>query len=145
MEISQDPTCNDYWAPVTNQEYKETKETFDQMHADALHCRQLQNIEQGDTLEQRIDEVIRDWEQKTKPHKLCIFDDHEQTMWTNHEDKNSPLSLGHDINYNHMMPYNRGVDALQANPGNDDNSTLTPKGSNSINGDSHGLSLYSCW
>ena len=41
VQISQDPTCNDYWAPVTNQEYRETKEVFDQRHADALHCRQL--------------------------------------------------------------------------------------------------------
>ena len=41
VEISQDPTCNDYWAPVTNQEYRETKEAFDQTYADALHCRQL--------------------------------------------------------------------------------------------------------
>ena len=59
MEISLDPTCNDYWAPVTNQEDRGTKETFDQMHADVLHCRQLLNIEQGSTLEQRVDEVIR--------------------------------------------------------------------------------------
>ena len=72
VEISQDPTCNDYWVPVTNKEDRKTKETFDQMHADALHCRQLLNIEQGSTLEQRVDEVIRGWEQKTKAHNFYI-------------------------------------------------------------------------
>ena len=54
------------------------KETFDQMHADALRCRQLQHIEQDNTLEQRADEVIRGWEQKTKACKLHIFNDSEQ-------------------------------------------------------------------
>ena len=130
---------------VTNQEYRETKETFDQTCADALHCKELQNIEQGNTLEQRVDEVIRGWEQKTKPCKHHIFDDHEQTIWTNHEGKDSPMSHGHDINYNCTTPRNEGVNALQANPGNDDDSTLTPKGSNSISEDSHASSLYSCW
>ena len=143
--ISQDPTCNDYWAPVTNQEYRETKETFDQMCADALHCRQLQNIEQGNTLEQRVDEIIRGWEQKTKAHKFCICDDHKQTMWMNHEGKDCLMSHGHDINCNHMKPCNRGVYALQANSGKDDDSTLTPNGSNSFSGDSHDSCLYSCW
>ena len=143
MEILQDPTYTDHWVPVTNQEYRETKEAFDQTCADALHCKQLQNIEQGNTLEQRVDEVIRGWEQKTKACKLCIFDDHEQTMWTNHEGKDIPMSYWYDINYSHMTPCNRGVNAVQANPGNDDDSTPTPKGSNSISGDLHGLSLYS--
>ena len=44
-----------------------------------------------------------------------------------------------------MTPHNRGVYTLQANLDDDDDSTLTPKGSNSICGDLHGLSLYSCW
>ena len=73
MEISQDPTCNDYWAPVTSQEDSETKKTFDQMSVDALNCRQLLNIEQGSTLEQRVDEVNRKLEQKTIACKFCIF------------------------------------------------------------------------
>ena len=66
-------------------------------------------------------------------------------MWTNHEGKDSLMSHGHDINISHMTPHNRGAYALQTNPGSDDDSTLTPKGSNSISGDSHGSILYSCW
>ena len=66
-------------------------------------------------------------------------------IWINHEGKDSPMSHGHDINYNHMTPCNRGAYALQTNPGDDDNSTLTPKGSISISGHSHGSSVYSCW
>ena len=145
MKISQDPTCNDYWAPVTNLKYRETKETFDQMHANVLHCRQLLNIEQGSTLEQRLDGVIRGWKQKTKAHKFCISDDHKQMLWTNHESKDSPMSHGHDINYNYITPHNRGAYGSQTNLCHDDNSTLTPKGSNSVSGDLHGSSLYSCW
>ena len=30
------------------------------------------------------------------------------------------MSHGHDINYNHMTPYNGGVHALQANSDNDE-------------------------
>ena len=66
-------------------------------------------------------------------------------MWIHHEGQDSPISHGHDVNYNYMTPHNRGVYALQANPGNDDDSTLTPNCSNSISGNLHGLSLYSCW
>ena len=64
VEISQDQTCNEYWAHAINQQYRENKEAFDQKCADALHCRQLQNEQQDATLEQRVDEVIRGWEQK---------------------------------------------------------------------------------
>ena len=50
-----------------------------------FHCRQLQNKEQGNTLEQRAGEVIRGREQKTKVNKLHMLNVHEQTMWTNNE------------------------------------------------------------
>ena len=50
-------------------------------------------------------------------------------MWINYEGKDSPMIHGNDIYYNHMTPHNRGVYALQANPGDDDNSTLTPNSS----------------
>ena len=43
----------------------------------------------------------------------------------NHEGKDCLMSHGHDINCNHMKPCNRGVYALQANSGKDDDSTLT--------------------
>ena len=132
-------------ALVTNQGYRETKEAFDHTCADVLHCRQLQNKEQGNILEQRVDEVIRGWEQKTKACKPHIFNDHEQTMWTNYEGQDSPMSHGHDVNYSYMTPHNRGIYALQANKGDDDNSTLTPNGSISISGDLYGVCLYSCW
>ena len=36
VEISQDPSCNDYWVPNINQEYRKTKEAFDQTSAIAL-------------------------------------------------------------------------------------------------------------
>ena len=81
---------------------------------------------------------------ETKAHKLCIFDDHGQTMWANHEGQGSPMSHGHNVNNNHIILHNRGVYSSQANPGDDENSTLTPNGSNSVSGDPHGLSLYSC-
>ena len=58
VEISQDPVCNDHWVPVTNQEYRDTKETFDWMHADALHCRQLQNLRHGKLIRTEKDEVL---------------------------------------------------------------------------------------
>ena len=66
-------------------------------------------------------------------------------MWTNHEGQDSPVSHGHNVNYNHTTPCNRGVYSLQANPGDDDDLTLTPNGSNNIRGDSHDSSLYSHW
>ena len=50
VEISHDPFCNDYLTPEINQEYRETKEAFDQTSADALHCRQLQYKEQDNTV-----------------------------------------------------------------------------------------------
>ena len=33
VEISQDPSCNDYWIPDMNQEYRYTKEALDQTKA----------------------------------------------------------------------------------------------------------------
>ena len=109
-----------------------------------MHCNQLQNEDQGKTLEQRVDEVIRRGS-KTKANKPHIFDDHEQTMWRNHEGQDSPVSHGHNVNYSHMTLCNRGVYPSQSNPGDADDTTLTPNGSNSISGDAHGSSLYSCW
>ena len=106
-------------------------------------CRQLQNEEQGNTLEQRVGKVIRGWEQRTKAFKPTHSD--EQTMWTNHEGQDSPMSQDLNINYKYMTPHNRGIYPSQANPGDNDDSTLTPNGSNSISGDLPGLSLYSCW
>ena len=145
VEISQDPSCNDYWVPDINQEYRETKEAFGQTSADALHCKQLQNIEQGNTLEQRVDKVIRGWKQKTKACKPHIFDVHEQTMWTNNEVQDSPVSHGHNVDYKYKTPCNRGIYSSQTKPGGNDDSTLTPNSGNNISGDSNDLSLYSCW
>ena len=76
---------------------------------------------------------------RQKQTNLTFFNDHEQIMWMNHEGQNSPMSHGHNVNYNHMAPHNRGVYSSQSNPGDDDDSTLTQNGSNSVNGDSHGL------
>ena len=42
------------------------KRMFNQADIDVLHCRQLQNEEQGHTLEQRVDDVIRGLETKDK-------------------------------------------------------------------------------
>ena len=50
---------------------------FNQTDIDVLHCRQLQNKEQGNTLEQRVDSVIKDWEQKKRVCKSQTFG-HEQ-------------------------------------------------------------------
>ena len=33
---------------------------------DVLHSRQLQNEEQGHTMEHKVDDVIRGWEQRTR-------------------------------------------------------------------------------
>ena len=66
-------------------------------------------------------------------------------MWTNHEGLDSPMRHGHNVKYNHMTLHYRGVYSLQSNLGDDDDSILTHHGSNSISGDSHGLSLYSHW
>ena len=83
VESSQDPTLNVFWASVTNQEYRETKEASDKICADALHCSQLWNKEQGNTLEQRVDEVIRWREQKTKTNKSHILMTmNQQCGWT---------------------------------------------------------------
>ena len=82
-----------------------------------MHCRQLQNKEQGNTLEQKVDEIIRGWEQKTKVHKPHMLNVHEQTMWTNNEGRDSPMSLGHIANYKYMTSHNRN---------DEDDSTLTP-------------------
>ena len=57
-------------ASVAKLGYEETKETCDQMHADVLLCSQLQNEEQGSTLEQKVNEPIR----KRKQKMLCNRD-----------------------------------------------------------------------
>ena len=64
-EISQEPTSNDYPSSVANQGYVETKEVCGQICAYALLCSQLQNEELGNTLEQRVDEIIRKREKRT--------------------------------------------------------------------------------
>ena len=94
-----------------------------------LHCRQLQNKEQGNTLEQIVDDGVRGWEQKT------ILDVHEQTVWTNNEGQDSPISHGCDTNYKDMILCSRT---------DEDDSALTLNGNNSVSGESHSLSLYSC-
>ena len=53
-EFSQEPTSNDYQGSVANQGYEETKKACDQICTDMLLCSQLQNEEQGNTLEQRV-------------------------------------------------------------------------------------------
>ena len=136
ISISQDPSCNKYWIPSIDKECRQTKGALDQTSADALHFGQLQNKEQGNTLEQRVDNVIRGLEQKTKVHKAHTLDVHEQIGWTNNEDQDSLLSHDHNINYNYMTSCNRM---------DDDDSALTPDGNNSVSREPHGLSLYSCW
>ena len=74
-----------------------------------------------------------------------MFDVHEQSMWTSHKGQDSPVSHGHNGHYKYMTQCNRGIYSSQTKSGDDDDSTLTPTGSNSISGDFHGLSLYSCW
>ena len=123
------PIHNKYWIPDIDQECRQTKGTFNQMGIDALHCRQLQNKEQGNTLEQRVDNVIRGWEQKTRVCKCQTLDVHEQTVWTNNEGQDSPMSHGHNANYKYMTSCNRN---------DDDDSTLIPNGNNSIGRESHG-------
>ena len=66
IRIPKDQSCNEYWIPDIDQECRQTKGTFNQTVIDALHSRQLQNKEQGNTLEQRVNDVIRGWEQKTR-------------------------------------------------------------------------------
>ena len=93
-----------------------------------LHCRQLQNEEQGNTLEQRVDELIRRLRGKDKSMQTSHF-----FMTVNKQCelimrvKESPMSHGHNANYNYMTPHNRGVYSLQANPSNDDNVNSDPK------------------
>ena len=117
IKIPQELFCNEYWIPDIDQECWQTKGASHQTGADALHCRQLQNKEQRNTLEQRVDEVIRGWEQKTKVHKPHTLHVHEQTMWTNNEDQDSLINHGHNDNYKYMTPHNRSDDV---------ESTLTP-------------------
>ena len=38
IRILQDPSCNKYWIPDTDQECRQTKGTFNQTGTDALHC-----------------------------------------------------------------------------------------------------------
>ena len=82
----------------------------------------LQHKEQGNNLEQRVDDIIKGWEQKTSVCKPQTFDVHEQTVWKNNKDQDSPMSQGQDINYKYVTSHNR-ID--------DDNSTLTLNGNNS--------------
>ena len=107
---------------------------FNQIDIDALHCKQLQNKEQGNTLEERVDDLIKGWEQKTTVCKFQTFG-HEQTVWTNNEDQDSPVSWGHDISCKYMTSHNR-ID--------DDDSTLTLSDNSSTSGESYGSKLYSC-
>ena len=66
-------------------------------------------------------------------------------MWTNHEGQGSPVSHGHSVNYNHTTLHNKGVYLSQANPDGNDDPIVTPNSSSSVSGDSHGMSLCSCW
>ena len=50
-----------------------------------LHSRQLQNKEQGTTLEWILDDIIKGWEQKTRVHKPQTLNVHEQTVWMSNE------------------------------------------------------------
>ena len=63
----------------------------------------------------------------------------------NHGGQDRLISQSHNVNYNHTTASNTDVYSLQDNPGDDDNSNLTPNSSNNISGDFHGLILYSCW
>ena len=74
---------------------------------DVLHHRQLQNKEQGNTLEQRVDDLIRGWEQKTRVCKPQTLNVYEQIVWTNNEGQDSPVY--HDCNTYHkyMTSHNR--------------------------------------
>ena len=94
----------------------------------------------GKTLEKIADEVITRGK-KDKSKHTSHFDDHEQTMGMDHEDQDSTMSHGHNVNYNHTTLYNRGVYPSQSNTGDDDDSSLTPNDSNSVSGDSHGSRL----
>ena len=108
---------------------------FNQTGIDVLHCRQLQNEEQGYTLEQRVDDIIRAWEQRKRVCKPQTHNVHEQTGWTNNKGQDSPVSHGCDGNYKYMTPYKRT---------DDDYSTLTPSISNSVSGELHSSEVYSC-
>ena len=101
---------------------------FNQTGIDALYCRQLQNKEQGNTLEQKVDNVIRGWEQKTRVCKPQTLDVHEQIVWTNNEGQDSPIRHGHNPNNKYMTSCNRA---------DNDDSTLTPNGNNNVSEESH--------
>ena len=51
IRIPQDRSCNKYWVLNTDQECGQMKRMFNQLGVDELHCRQLQNEEEGNTLE----------------------------------------------------------------------------------------------
>ena len=89
---------------------------FNQTGINVLHCRKLQNEEQGHTLEQRVDNVIRGWEQKTIVCKPQTHNVHEQTVWTSNKGQDSPMNHGCDANYKYMTSCKRTDD--------DDDSTL---------------------
>ena len=90
------------------------------------------NEEQGHTLEQRVDDVIRGWKQRTRVCKPQSHNVHAQTAWTNNEGQDSPMGQGYDANYKYMTSHKRT---------DDNNSTLTANGNKSVNGKLHGLSL----
>ena len=71
---------------------------FNQTGIDALHCRQLQNKEQANALEQRVDDAIRGLDQKTRVCKPQTLNVHEQTAWTNNGGQDSPMSHCHNTN-----------------------------------------------
>ena len=39
IRIPQDPSCNEYWTPDTDQECRQIKSMFSQTGTEALHCR----------------------------------------------------------------------------------------------------------
>ena len=135
VRIPQDWSCNENSVPDTDQECGQMKRMFNQTGIDVLHCRQLQNKEKGNTLEQRVDYVITGWEQKKRVCKPQTLDVHEQTVWKNNEGQDSPMSHGHNTNYKHMTSHNRT---------DSDDSTLIPNGNNSVSGELQCSSLYSC-
>ena len=135
IRIYQDPSCNENWVPDTDQECGQLKTTFNQTGIDVLHSRQLQNEEQWHTMEQRVDDIIRGWEKRARVCKPQTHNVHEQTMWTNNEGQDSPMSHGYDANCKYLTSHKRT---------DNDNSTLTPNGDNSVSGELHGWGLYSC-
>ena len=78
--ISQDPSYTKYWILDIDQDCRQAKGTFSQTGIDTLHCRQLENKEQGNTLNKKVDNVMRGCEQKNKSVQTLEPDVHEQTV-----------------------------------------------------------------